>query len=183
MRVTSFIAGLLAIIGGAILVGVGWHKNNGPIVQAGGATLVAGLALAGVAAGISTWRDERRLAIEKERQEATGLLVYQLLARFAGIKWDPQVEAELRSKVAVWGDVEVVEKLRAWNETFDKHIPSGLPPNTEIKLSNEASAEFRRATAEVAHAVRKQFNPRDKANVDQLLGALFNCPDSGSESA
>jgi hypothetical protein len=176
-------AGLFAIFGGAILVGVGWHKNDGPIVQAGGATLVAGLALTGVAAGISTWRDERKLAIEKERQEATGLLVYQLLARFAGIAWDPQVEAELRSKVAVWGDVEVVDKLRAWNEIFGKHVPLELPPNTKVELTAEASAEFRLATAEVAHAVRRQFDSRDKATVEQLLGALFNVPSPKAKQA
>lgn len=177
VRVTSFIAGLLAIASGAILIGVGWHKGNGAVIQAGGAMLVAGLALAGVAAGISTWRDERRLAIESERQEATGVLVYQLLARFAGVPWDPQVEADLRSKVAVWGDVEVVEKLRAWNEILVKHVPPDLPPNTTVALSKEAAAEFRLATAEVAQAVRRQFNRRDRATVDQLTGALFNFPD------
>lgn len=181
MRATSFIAGLLAAICGAILLGIGWHKGNGPIIQAGGTTLVAGLALLGVAAGIATWRDERRLAIEKERQEATGALVYQLLARFAGVTWDRQAEAELRSRVAVWGDVEVVEKLRAWNDTYAKHVPLDLPPGTRVSLPEMASAEFRHATAEVALAVRKQFNPQDKTTIDQLVGALFDLHDSGAE--
>lgn len=166
------------MIGGAVLIGVGWHKSADPIVQAGGAALVAGLALAGVAAGISTWRDERRRVIEKERQEATGALVYQLLARFAGVPWDSQAEAKLRSSVAIWGDVDVVEKLRAWNETFNKHIPRGTVPKTTFPLSDDMSAVFRRATAEVAHAVRRQFNPRDRATVDQLERALFNVPKS-----
>jgi hypothetical protein len=183
VRVSSFIAGLIAIIGGATLVGLGSSKSDDSVIQAGGATLVAGLALAGVAAGISTWRDERRLAIEKERQEATGVLVYQLMARFAGVPWDPRVEAELRSKVAVWGDVEVVEKLRAWNETYIKHVPKEVPPDTTFALSADASAEFRRATGEVAHAVRKQFDPHDKATVEQLVGALFNVPGAKSPSA
>lgn len=178
VRLTSFVAGLLAIIGGSVLIALGWHESDGAVVQAGGATVVAGLGLAGVTAGISTWRHERRLALEKERQEATGELVYQLLARFAGVPWDAQVEAQLRSKVAVWGNVQVVEKLRAWNATFDKHVPSSSSPGAMITLSDEASADFRRATAEVAQAVRKQFNPRDKVTFAQLENALFNMPRS-----
>ena len=182
MRLNAFLAGLLAILGGATLVGVGWHKQVDPVVQAGGATLVSGLALVGVAAGIYKWRDERQAAIEKERQEATAALVYQLLARFAGVPWDAQVEAELRSKVAVWGNVEVVEKLRLWHETFSKHIPQGVPPNTSIPLSDDASRDFRRATAAVARAVRKQFESKDNATVEQLEGALFDVRAQGPSS-
>lgn len=150
-------------------------RNEGPFVQASGAIVVAGLALLGVAAGIASWRDERERARKQQQEEAYATLVLQLLARFTSVVADPQDEARIRAKVAVWAEMPVIRALNEWNEVYDRHV-SNVSAGQFFELSDVGSAEFEEATASVAQAVRKELNPGDTVTVDELKRTLFNKP-------
>ncbi|HYP24627.1 MAG TPA: hypothetical protein VEV43_13740, partial [Actinomycetota bacterium] len=163
---------------GSVTFCAGWlGKNEDPVLQASGAVVVAGLALLGAAAGLSTWQEERQRAREQQQREVYAALAFQLLSRFTGVGGsDPQLLAALRTQVTVWAEGPVVEKLGAWNAVYDRYVPD-LADGEVFRLSSEAKAEFERATAEVVGAVRKELSPGDDVSVETLTHALFNKPE------
>ena len=174
-RLISY-AGMLL---GVVAFVLGWHADKDSAMQAGGAVVVGSLALFGGVAGLTTWRDERRKALEQQQREVYGTLVFQLLSRFAGPEaYDPQVEARVRALAATWADVGVVQAIQAWNHAYSKHVPLDLPNNVAFALTAEAGVELRTATAAVARAVRRELSPGDSATVEEITEALFNLPSS-----
>lgn len=181
MRTEARLISYLAIIAGSIIFCAGWSgKNEDPVMQAAGAVVVAGLALLGAAAGLSTWRDERKRAREQQQRDTYATLVLQLLSRFTATgAWNPQEEAKVRAQVAVWADVSVVRKLSAWHAVYDQHVPEAAPGQA-VHLSSDAKAAFEKVTAELTQAVRKEISPGDDASVQLLTQALFNRPTKSS---
>jgi len=176
MRLEARIIAYLAIIAGSISFYIGWSgENEDTVMQSAGAVVVAGLALLGATAGLSTWHDERERARELQQRDVYATLVLQLLSRFSGAgTWNPQTEVQVRTQVAIWADPAVVKKLSAWNKVYDRHVASA--PTGLFKLTPEAKAAFEAATAEVAQAVRQELSPNDSVNVAELTQALFNQP-------
>lgn len=161
---------------GSITFSAGWFNNEEPVVQAGGAIVVAGLVLLGAAVGLSTWQEERKKAREQQQREAYATLVLQLLSRFgAAGDWDPKTEARVRTQVVVWAEAPVIEKLSAWHAVYDLHVPD-VAPGQRVSLTCEAKAAFEKATVEVVQAVRTQLSPDDNVTVGQLTQVLFNKP-------
>jgi hypothetical protein len=176
VRTEARVVGYLAIVLGTAAFLVGWSSTGeGALTQSAGAVIVAGLALLGAAAGLSTWQEERRLAREQQQREAYVALVLQLVSRFntAGPGgWNAQDEARVRSQIAVWGAIGVVAKVTAWHAVYDRHVPANV--DGQVPLTAEAMAAFEIATAEVVQAVRTELLPGDTASVQQLTRVLFN---------
>lgn len=177
VRTESRVVAYLAIVLGSIAFCVGWSgPNEDPVIQATGAVVVAGLALLGATAGLSTWQEERRRAREQHQRDTYATLVVQLLSRFgASGPYDPTTEANVRAQVATWADVTVVKKLSAWHAVYDRYVPA-VAAGLSVTLNSDAKAAFEKATAEVVQAVRKDLSPDDNATVQELIQALFNKP-------
>jgi hypothetical protein len=170
---------LNVVSGGAALLGLaafgrGWNTGEDVLVQMGRALVVAALTLFGVAAGLSTWRDERDRAREVQQRETYAQLVHQLFLRFTDGEWDQAKEAELRAKVVTWADPPVVIALDQWLREFDKIVPAGS--SGTLAIDADQAATMRRQTALVAQAVRGELAVTQGASVEQVEGALFNTP-------
>lgn len=86
----------------------GWLTQRDVLVEQGVALAVAGMALVGIAVGLSTWREERRRAREEKQRGTDAELVQQLFARFGPDDWDLKREIQLRAEVVTWAHPEVV---------------------------------------------------------------------------
>lgn len=165
----------LAVGGSAFAMG--WKSSKDALLQQGAAVLVASLALVGVAAGLSTWRDQRIATREEKQRDAYAALVYQLLMRFAGSgRWDPAGEAKLRAEVVTWGHPDVVRALNSWLRRFDE-VTAGNNSGV-VTLGQEQQKTMRKATAQVAAAVREHLALPSSPSIEEIEGALFNYPSS-----
>lgn len=171
MRAFSLAMASIGLTCGLLAFLFGTTKSIEFVANGGASLSVASLALVGVTAGITTWRDDRQAKLVEERQRASAEMLLQLMARFAN-GYDPDAEVRRRSDLAIWGEAEVVAQLAAWNALLDKHVPQEVIG--QVRLSEEARREFQQATAEVARAIRRQFDRKDDTGVDTLAGALFN---------
>ena len=169
------LAGMACALGAAVFV-TGWAKSKDAWLTAGSGVVVAGLALTGLAIGLSTWRDERAKAQEAKQRDTYGALVFHLMGRFSGLPQDAATEARLRAEVATWGSLTVVQRLQQWNATYDLHIPAHIGPGVTFALTPDATSAFRDATAGVVRAVRQEMPGVGNASVEEIRGALFNMP-------
>ncbi len=169
------LAGVACALGAAVFV-TGWAKSEDAWLTTGSGVVVAGLALTGLAIGLSTWKDERAKAQEAKQRETYGALVFHLMGRFGGLPQDMETEARLRAEVATWGSLAVVQKLQLWNATYDLHVPANVGPNVTFALTPDATSAFRNATAEVVRAVRQEMPAVGNASIEEIRGALFNMP-------
>ena len=177
MRTEVRVVAYLAIIVGLVALCVGWSgTNQDSVIRAAGVVMVAGLALLGAAAGLSTWQEERKRAREQHQRDTYAALVQQLVSRFTpGGKWDAHEEVRVRAQVAIWAEPTVLQKLGAWQALIDRQLRAHLA-GSQITLSREDKAAFEKATAELVQAVRKELSSGDTASVELLTRATFNNP-------
>lgn len=150
----------------------GWNTGNADLLQASGPLVVASLALLGVAAGLSTWRDERHKAREVQQRESYARLVEQTFSRFAGQQFDAEGEAKLRAEAVTWGDPKVVKAMAYWNEAFDSAVTADA--SGVAVLSPEQQRTMREAMAAMVFAVRHELQVESGATTKDIEKALFN---------
>jgi hypothetical protein len=108
---------VVALVGLAVIVGILTGSWSLSLMASGVALLTAGLAaLIGTQAGVS-WATQRRREIEasehSHREAVYEELLTHMTAMFTGGSRTP--EAEVRSKVALWGSEETLEVLADWH--------------------------------------------------------------------
>jgi hypothetical protein len=178
MRRLAIPVAFVGLVVGGSAFAMGWITSKDALLQQGTAVLVASLALVGVAAGLSTWRDQRIATREEKQRDAYAALVFQLLMRFAGSgRWDPAGEAKLRAEVVTWGHPDVVRALNSWLRRFDEVV--AVESNAGVvTLGQEQQETMRKATAQVAAAVREHLALPSSPSIEEIEGALFNYPSS-----
>ena len=175
VRTETRVIAYIAIAAGSIAMLFGACAGESKVAQAGAAIVVAGLALFGVAAGLATWQEERRKARELHQREAYTALVQHTFARFNGTS-NSAAEATVRAQAAVWGNAAVVQKLAAWNEAYDNHVPAA-PTGQLVTLTPEGRKAVRTALADLIVAVRQDLAPGDSVKSEEVVHALFNQAD------
>jgi type II secretory pathway pseudopilin PulG len=159
---------------GVVAFTTGWIKTQAHLVQVGGAVVAASLVAMTAAIGLTSWADERRKVRVEKQQTVYTDLVQQLVSRFRGEGYDPHREAELRAQVSTWGSRAVVMARGRWHEAYDEAIPATT--RGTVTLSEVAGRRMRFATAELVTAVRREIDPSDATQVDEVADALFNQP-------
>lgn len=172
MRVLVLVAALVALAAGAGCFVAGLAGGRGELMKAGSTILVAALALLGVAAGLETWREERRRTRSAQTREIYSDLMRQILSRFTG-RFELAQESLLRADVVTWASPEVVVALRDWNQVYDALVPPNSPQGVGLRLSADAQEKIRAATAAVVKAIRADLGAGD-ASLQEIEGALFN---------
>lgn len=166
---------VVASLAGAIgLAGFlrGWNTGNPDLLQTSGPLVVASLALIGVAAGLTTWKDERHKAREAQQRESYAKLIERTFGRFAGQQFDGAGEAKLRAEVVTWGDPKVVKALAGWNRAYDSAVTSSA--TGVVALSSEQQKTMREGMSAMVFAVRQELNVESGASESDIERALFN---------
>lgn len=172
MRIMLIIVSTVAAVLGSALLAAALFANRNELLNSGTSILIASLVALTAAAGLVTYRDERKKSRYAKQEDSYVALLQGLLGRFLADGQDRN-QAVQRANLVLWADKDAVEALSAWNAAYDENVPQPKLGEKSVVLSPEQSAAMQAATVEVARQLRVGVSKK-KVSTEHLSSALFN---------
>lgn len=171
VRMTLFVLSFVTGAIGIAMLALGGLGLRPSVVSPGATILIASLVAATAAAGMETWREEKRRTSDAKARDTYERLAATLMSRFSPGAYNAAAESGLRSSVAAWGAPSVVSALADWNAAYDGYVPSGV--SGPILLTTEAQNALRKATVAAIVAIRAEIAVGG-VEPSRIERALFN---------
>lgn len=171
--------------GGLVLLGLGtvWSTGWGKDLFAPGATMMTVALTAYIAAqSVVKWQEQRERDREtaeyKHRQEVYEALGTYMLNRLTAQPTDMVLDAQLRTKAALWGSAETIATLSHWQQFMASVLENhGIPGGGAVSPNETERFLLQDAFGRALEAMRADLAPatgRKRITRGDLLTSIFN---------